>query len=122
MWLREIRRLVKTEKPDVVLSFAARINVLVLLACLGIKQKIVVSERNDPYMDGRSKYIDWCTNWLYPKAHKVVFQTKRAQGYFKGLKNGEIITLYAHCKNIHVKEGEEIKQGQHIADVGSTRK
>lgn len=91
MWLREIRKLVKREKPDAVLSFAARINVLVLMACLGIKQKIVVSERNDPYMDGRSKYIDWCTNWLYPKAAKVVFQTKRAQGYFKGLKNGTII-------------------------------
>ncbi|MBQ2818878.1 MAG: glycosyltransferase family 4 protein [Clostridia bacterium] len=91
MWIREIRKLVKRENPDMILSFAARINVLVMLACLGLKKQIVVSERNDPYCDGRSKGVDMLTNWLYPKAKKVVFQTKRAQGYFKKLKNGTII-------------------------------
>lgn len=34
--------------------------------------------------------------------------------------NGEISTLYAHCSEIYVKEGEQIKQGQHIAEVGET--
>lgn len=30
------------------------------------------------------------------------------------------MTLYAHCKTIYVKEGDTIKQGQAIAEVGST--
>lgn len=30
------------------------------------------------------------------------------------------MTLYAHCKTIYVKEGELIKQGQAIAQVGAT--
>ena len=30
------------------------------------------------------------------------------------------MTLYAHCKAIYVKEGEEIKKGQVIGEVGST--
>ena len=30
------------------------------------------------------------------------------------------MTLYAHCKTIYVKEGENIKQGQAIAEVGAT--
>lgn len=34
--------------------------------------------------------------------------------------NGEVSTLYAHCNIILVKEGEEIKQGQKIAEVGNT--
>lgn len=34
--------------------------------------------------------------------------------------NGEITTLYAHCSKIYVKEGDNIKQGQEIAEVGST--
>lgn len=34
--------------------------------------------------------------------------------------NGEVMTLYAHCKTLYVKEGEEIKQGQQIAEVGAT--
>ncbi len=34
--------------------------------------------------------------------------------------NGEISTLYAHCSNIYVKEGEQIAQGQQIGEVGAT--
>ena len=30
------------------------------------------------------------------------------------------MTLYAHCKAIYVKEGDNIKQGQKIAEVGAT--
>ncbi len=34
--------------------------------------------------------------------------------------NGEITTLYAHCSNIFVKQGDYVEQGQKIAEVGST--
>lgn len=93
-WLKGIRRLAKEYKPDVVLSFAARINVIVQMACLGLGKNIIVSERNDPFMDGRSRFVDMMTTLLYPMAKAVVFQTKRAQSYFKKLrlKNGLIIT------------------------------
>ena len=36
------------------------------------------------------------------------------------IENGNFTTLYAHCKNIFVSEGEEVKKGDIIADVGST--
>lgn len=36
--------------------------------------------------------------------------------------SGNVTTLYAHCKTIYVKEGDEIKQGMEIAEVGSTGK
>lgn len=39
--------------------------------------------------------------------------------HFK-ITNGEISTLYAHCKTIYIKEGETIKQGQQVAEVGET--
>ena len=32
----------------------------------------------------------------------------------------DIIVVYAHCNNLYVNEGESIKQGQEIAEVGST--
>lgn len=85
-WIFGIRKLVKNEAPDVILSFVARINIIVQLACLGLKKRIIVSERNDPYSDGRSKIVDILTYWLYPKADAVVFQTRRAAGYFERLK------------------------------------
>ena len=30
------------------------------------------------------------------------------------------MTVYAHCKTIYVKKGDNIKQGQAIGEVGST--
>lgn len=34
--------------------------------------------------------------------------------------NGDVMTLYAHCKTIYVKQGDEIVQGQQIGEVGAT--
>lgn len=33
---------------------------------------------------------------------------------------GEVSVIYAHCNQLYVKQGEKIKQGQEIAEVGST--
>lgn len=34
--------------------------------------------------------------------------------------NGDVMTRYAHCSKIIVKQGDKIKQGQKIAEVGQT--
>lgn len=34
--------------------------------------------------------------------------------------NGDVMTLYAHCETIYVKQGEEVVQGQQIGEVGAT--
>lgn len=51
-----------------------------------------------------------------------VTQVSSAGDYGKHLRieSGEVTTLYAHCNKIYVKEGDEIKQGQKIAEVGAT--
>ena len=36
------------------------------------------------------------------------------------IQNGDVETLYAHCKNIYVQEGQQVKQGEVIGEVGST--
>lgn len=33
---------------------------------------------------------------------------------------GDIIAVYAHCSKLYVKQGDQIQQGQEIAEVGST--
>ncbi len=38
------------------------------------------------------------------------------------ISSDNIFTVYAHCKTIYVKEGEEIIQGQKLGEVGMTRK
>ena len=41
-------------------------------------------------------------------------------GKFIKIVNGDVMTVYAHCKTLKVKSGEKIKLGQTIATVGST--
>lgn len=41
-------------------------------------------------------------------------------GKFIKIVNGDVMTVYAHCKALKVKSGEKIKLGQTIATVGST--
>lgn len=81
-WIKSVRSYIKKEKPDVIVSFAARINVLVLLAAIGTKTKVIVSERNDPWHDGRGLATRFMVRLLYPFAAKIVLQTKRSVAYF----------------------------------------
>ena len=91
-WLLGIRRYVKKTKPDRIVSFVGRINVLVLTACLGLKVPIIVSERNDPKHDGRSNLMLKICNWSYKRAKAVVYQTKYEQSCFSNkLNNGVVI-------------------------------
>lgn len=81
-WYKNIRKHLKSSKPDRVVSFVGRINALVLLASLGLKKTIIVSERNDPKNDGRSRVMLEICNVLYKKASMVVFQTKYQRNCF----------------------------------------
>ena len=49
-----------------------------------------------------------------------IVSTEGCYGKHIKITNGEISTLYAHCNDLYVKEGDFIKQGQEIAEVGST--
>ena len=52
----------------------------------------------------------------------TVTQVSNVGDYGKHLRieNGDVITLYAHCSKILVKEGDKVLQGQKIAEVGDT--
>lgn len=81
-WIRNIRNLVRNEKPDYVVSFIGRINILVLLSLIFLKKRIIISERNNPQKDGRSRFINLATRVLYPLAFKIVFQTDDVRKMF----------------------------------------
>lgn len=81
-WIKQIRYYVKTEKPNRIVSFVGRINVLVRLSLLGSRIPIITSERNDPRHDGRGKLMLWLCNWCYKHVSAVVFQTKYERDCF----------------------------------------
>lgn len=81
-WLISIRRYLKKQKPDKVISFVGRINALVLTAAQGLKLPIIISERNDPNRDGRGVLMQKYCNKIYRRAERIVFQNKYQQSCF----------------------------------------
>ena len=91
-WVKEIRQCLKDEKPDIVVSFVGRINIITMLAATGLNIPVLVSERNDPAQDRRSKPEQWLCKRFYAKADRVVFQTKyQANYYAKFCKTNSVI-------------------------------
>lgn len=43
-------------------------------------------------------------------------------GNYIKIKQGDVLTVYAHCEKLKVSKGDEVKQGDVIATVGSTGK
>ena len=84
-WASSIRRYLKQTKPDRVVSFAGRINALVLTAGMGLGLPVVVSERNDPMHDGRSAMMRWYCDTMYRRAKAIVFQNRHEQGCFSAV-------------------------------------
>ena len=79
---RALRKVVKSEKPDVVVSFMAEPNFRTVLATRGLKVKTVLSIRNDPDREYPTGLHRLLAKTLYKKADKVVFQTDDAKKWF----------------------------------------
>lgn len=91
-WLSSIRDYVKENNPDKIVSFIGRINLVVLIATIGMKVPVIVSERNDPKQDGRSATIIKITNYVYKFAKKIVYQTEYEKTCFsKALESKAVI-------------------------------
>ena len=79
---KKIREFLNFYQPDVVLPFTTQKNVSVLLATLFTKNKVIISERNNPYKDPKSKALRILRKILYWTAAGYVFQTEDAKKYF----------------------------------------
>lgn len=84
-WLRNIRRWVNENRPDIIISFFGRINALVLTSTIGMGVPVIVSERNDPRHDNRGRFMLYYCNIIYRRAKAVIYQTKYEQSCFSSV-------------------------------------
>lgn len=92
----KLRRVIKKEKPDCLISFMAEPNYRALLACSGLKTKSIISVRNEPKIEYSGKAGWLLGHFLLPIADGCVFQTTDAQEWFpKRLKKKSTIIYNA---------------------------
>lgn len=79
---RALRKVIKSEKPDAVVSFMAEPNFRAILATRGLKTRTIVSVRNDPEREYPTRVHKILAKTLYKMADGVVFQTEDAKKWF----------------------------------------
>lgn len=78
-WLRGVAR----RNPGAcVVAFEYFVNMQTVIACAGLSNRLVISERNDPARVGSGKKTDWLRDRLYRRADMLVCQTVDAAAYF----------------------------------------
>lgn len=79
---RALRRELKEENPDVLISFMAEPNFRAIVASFGLKNKVIVSVRNDPNKEYGNFITRILAKTLFRRADGVVFQTEDAKKWF----------------------------------------
>lgn len=70
-----LRKSIKEVRPDVVISFIDRTNVLTILATIGSPVPIIISERTDPRFSQIPRIWSWLRDFSYRYADVLVVQT-----------------------------------------------
>lgn len=77
-----LRRVLRAQRPDLVISFLTRTNVIAVLAATGLGIPVVVSERNNPALQYPGRLWDTLRRWTYRRAHGLVTMTHGAMAHF----------------------------------------
>lgn len=119
--IKQLRKLLKKEKPDAVIPFLPIVTLYTMIANIGLGIKMIVSERADPYTKTFAPGLsmkDRVGNFLMRRvrlfnlADWMVFQTPDAQQYYgiKRQKNSSIIPNPIDIHNLPERfEGERNK-------------
>ena len=81
-WLRSV---ICETSPDAVISFTDRTCVVTLLASIGLRVPVIVSERTDPEMYSPGRAWEYLRRILYPSASAIVVLTEKVRGWSQRL-------------------------------------
>ncbi len=79
----KLRNIWKSLRPDIILSFLGKNNVMAIYSARGLNIPVVVSVRSNPSREYGQRGLNFSMNMLFPKAAGVVVQTTGARDYFK---------------------------------------
>jgi GalNAc-alpha-(1->4)-GalNAc-alpha-(1->3)-diNAcBac-PP-undecaprenol alpha-1,4-N-acetyl-D-galactosaminyltransferase len=114
--LRTTLNPLKPLKPEVVLSFVDVMNLTTLLASVGIKTPVIVSERMHPFYHKLPWLYHRLRTLLYPKAFRVVVQTQSAADFFKSRRN--LLVIPNAVKKPSLQKITVLSQAKHIVSLG----
>lgn len=78
----KLRKIVKNDKPDILIGFMQEPNFRVVLSTMVLKTKSLISVRNDPNREYQGEIGRFVGKFILPMANGCVFQTAEARRWF----------------------------------------
>ena len=103
--LKNLKKYIKIISPDVIISFLPEPSYRVLLLKRAFKVPTIISVRNDPKIEYKSKLSKICMKCTYPKADGFVFQTEEAKKYFNSKIQKKSIIIPNPISDEFIEEG-----------------
>ncbi|OHB73515.1 MAG: hypothetical protein A2W17_09125 [Planctomycetes bacterium RBG_16_41_13] len=106
--LIKLRSSIKLSKPDIVISFVDRMNIMTLLASRGLGFKVIISERTDPAYHNCGRIWSLLRNLTYPWADAIVVQSNKVRQWIeKIVKKGTTLVIPNPISNVNGKTNLE---------------
>lgn len=115
---RRIRKIWKKERPDMIVSFIGKVNLMALITTFGMRIPVVVSVRSDPYREYPSKLMRFLSKTLFLKAKGIIVQTSDAKKYFPGYMQKKVTILPNSLNPKFLKPRFEGERRNEIVSVG----
>ena len=77
--LIHLRKLIKSQNPDAVISFLTRVNVASALSIIGIKSSLIICERSWPPFASLSNNLFWIYRILFKGVDRIIAQTDKSK-------------------------------------------
>jgi GalNAc-alpha-(1->4)-GalNAc-alpha-(1->3)-diNAcBac-PP-undecaprenol alpha-1,4-N-acetyl-D-galactosaminyltransferase len=113
-----LRRRVRANNPDAVVSFMDRTNFLTLAATIGLPTPVIVSERNDPRQHNVSLGSNLLRRMLYRRAKAIVVQTTSAASYFNAPLSAKTVVIPNPVLSPSTPLTRDARQGNAIVAMG----
>lgn len=78
----KLRNIWKQEKPDVILSFIGKNNIMAIMTSAGLRIPVAVSVRSEPAREYYNIVLKFLAKNLFKMAAGVILQTKESMGFF----------------------------------------
>lgn len=115
---RKLRHILKTVKPDLVLTCTAKSNFMAMAAGTFLKTKVVVSIVADPKMEYDTKAMRLIAKTYFCFADGIVFQTKEARAFFPKYIQKKSVILSNSLNPQFVRARYEGERQKEIVAVG----
>jgi len=117
--VKGLRALLRTCRPDVIVSFLDTTNILVLIAALGLKLPVVISGRTDPRRHSIGVVNTMLRRLVYPLARALVVQTRDVGQWAKGIVRKDAVYVIPNpIRENSAAGGNVTKDGNTVLAIG----